>query len=152
MGGERQNLQNEKQIAESANSVNEKLLHECSVLQKRLKESSVNFLVEEEDKLVLDTSPSDAVDLLNTSDNRIGLLLAEAQLLAQDVESSVDTSNGSTVDDLRKMVTELFIDNAMRRKQIIALTRCALKTLDLTDNEDEGKEASSKQTVLGKFL
>ncbi|KAL2936339.1 PX domain-containing protein EREX [Bienertia sinuspersici] len=150
MGGERQNLQNEKQIAENANSVNEKLLHECSVLQKRLKESSVNFLVEEEDKLVLDTSPSDAVDLLNTSDNRIGLLLAE--LLAQDVESSVDTSNGSTVDDLRKMVTELFIDNAMRRKQIISLIRCALKTLDLTDNEDEGKEASSKQTVLGKFL
>lgn len=37
----------------------------------------MNFLVAEEDKLVLDTSPSDASDLLTTSDNRIGLLLAE---------------------------------------------------------------------------
>jgi hypothetical protein len=56
---------------------NAKLLHECTILQKRLQECSVNFLVEEEDKLNVDTSPSDALDLLATSDNRIGLLLAE---------------------------------------------------------------------------
>lgn len=56
---------------------NAKLLHECSILQERLRECSVNFLVEEEDKLNADTSPSDALDLLATSDNRIGLLLAE---------------------------------------------------------------------------
>ena len=37
----------------------------------------MDVLVEEEDKLVLDTSSSDAIDLLTTSDNRIGLLLAE---------------------------------------------------------------------------
>ncbi|XP_021736687.1 PX domain-containing protein EREX-like isoform X2 [Chenopodium quinoa] len=142
-------LQNEKQKSVYASSVNEKLLHECSILQKRLEESSVNFLVEEEDKLVLDTSPSDAIDLLTTSDNRIGLLLAEAQLLAQDVEYSADRSNSTTVDELRKMVTELFVDNATRRKQINSLIHCALKTLDLSD---EGKEVPSKQTVLGKFL
>lgn len=52
-------------------------MQECSTLQRRLEESSVNFLVAEEDKLVLDTSPSDASDLLTTHDNRIGLLLAE---------------------------------------------------------------------------
>lgn len=52
-------------------------MQECSTLQRRLEESGVNFLVAEEDKLVLDTSPSDASDLLTTSDNRIGLLLAE---------------------------------------------------------------------------
>uniref|UniRef100_A0A803LEA2 Uncharacterized protein n=1 Tax=Chenopodium quinoa TaxID=63459 RepID=A0A803LEA2_CHEQI len=140
-------LQNERQKSVYASSVNEKLLHECSILQKRLEESSVNFLVEEEDKLVLDTS--DAIDLLTTSDNRIGLLLAEAQLLAQDVEYSADRSNSETVAELRKMVTELFVDNATRRKQINSLIRCALKTLDLSD---EGKEVPSKQTVLGKFL
>ncbi|XP_021844405.2 PX domain-containing protein EREX isoform X2 [Spinacia oleracea] len=146
-------LQNEKQRREYANSVNEKLLHECSILQKRLEESSVNFLVEEEDKLVLDTSPSDAIDQLTMSDNRIGLLLAEAQLLAQDVEYSAEMSdNTTTVDELRKMVTELFIDNATRRKQINSLIRCALKTLDLSNKQDESKEVSSKQTVLGKFL
>lgn len=62
---------------ENSHNANTKLLHECAILQKRLSECSVNFLVEEEDKLNIDTSPSDALDLLATSDNRIGLLLAE---------------------------------------------------------------------------
>lgn len=66
---------------EHANTANEKLLHECGILLDRLQECSVNFLVEEEDKLTVDTSsPSDAIDLLTTSDNRIGLLLAEVSL------------------------------------------------------------------------
>ena len=63
---------------EHANAANTKLLHECNILRDRLQECSVNFLSEEEDKLIVDTSsPSDALDLLTTSDNRIGLLLAE---------------------------------------------------------------------------
>uniref|UniRef100_A0A7N2LII4 Response regulatory domain-containing protein n=1 Tax=Quercus lobata TaxID=97700 RepID=A0A7N2LII4_QUELO len=63
---------------ELASTANAKLLHECGILRDRLQECSVNFLVEEEDKLIVDTSsPSDAIDLLTTSDNRIGLLLAE---------------------------------------------------------------------------
>ena len=61
-----------------ANAANTKLLHECNLLRDRLQECSVNFLSEEEDKLIVDTSsPSDALDLLTTSDNRISLLLAE---------------------------------------------------------------------------
>lgn len=75
-------LQKEKQRAEKANAANVKLLHECGILCHRLEECSVNFLVEEEDKLIVDTSsPSDALDLLTTSDNRMGLLLAEVYLL-----------------------------------------------------------------------
>ncbi|KAK2994480.1 hypothetical protein RJ640_021285 [Escallonia rubra] len=71
-------LQKEKQKWEHANAANVKLLHEYKVLRDRLKECSVNFLIEEEDKLIVDTSsPSDAIDLVTTSDNRIGLLLAE---------------------------------------------------------------------------
>lgn len=63
---------------ERANTANTKFLHECGILRGRLQECSLNFLVEEEDELTLDTSsPSDAIDLLITSDNRIGLLLAE---------------------------------------------------------------------------
>lgn len=62
---------------EISHNANTKLLRECAILQNRLQECSVNFLVEEEDKLNIDTSPSDALDLLATSDNRIGLLLAE---------------------------------------------------------------------------
>lgn len=75
-------LQKEKQRAENANAANVKLLHECQILCHRLQECSVNFLVEEEDKLIVDSSsPSDAVDLLTTADNRIGLLLAEVCIL-----------------------------------------------------------------------
>lgn len=71
-------LQKEKKRTENANTANVKLLHECGLLCNRLQECSVNFLIEEEDKLIVDTSsPSDAIDLLTTSDNRIGLLLAE---------------------------------------------------------------------------
>lgn len=71
-------LQKVKQRTELADTANTKLLHECGILRSRLQECSVNFLIEEEDKLIVDTSlPSDAIDLLVTSDNRIGLLLAE---------------------------------------------------------------------------
>ncbi|PPS15563.1 hypothetical protein GOBAR_AA05020 [Gossypium barbadense] len=121
-------MQKEKKRMEHANAANTKLLHECNLLWDRLQECSVNFLSEEEDKLNVDTSsPSDALDLLTTSDNRIGLLLAEAQLLAQDVENSVVRSEESHKmkdgdkridDELRKMLTDMFVDNARLRKQV----------------------------------
>lgn len=62
----------------NAKSANKTFLHECRVLRDRLQECSVNFLTDEEDKFPIDDSSlSDALDLLATSDNRIGLLLAE---------------------------------------------------------------------------
>lgn len=75
-------LQREKQRVQVVATANVKLLHECEILRSRLEECSVNFLIEEEDKLIVDTSsPSDAIDLLATSDNRIGLLLAEVNTI-----------------------------------------------------------------------
>ncbi|WRX25936.1 Phox homology - like 4 [Theobroma cacao] len=156
-------LQKEKQRMEHANAANTKLLHECNLLRDRLEECSVNFLSEEEDKLIVDTSsPSDALDLLTTSDNRIGLLLAEAQLLAQDVENSVarlDESHSMkggdkrTDDELRKMVTDIFVDNATLRKQVNSVIRCALNTyVKSEDKDDEEEEAPLSKTVLSKFL
>lgn len=74
-------LKEERQIRERANAANIKLLHECEIVRNRLEECSVSFLIEEENKLVLEaSSPSDAIDILSTSDNRIGLLLAEVCL------------------------------------------------------------------------
>ncbi|KAJ6963769.1 PX domain-containing protein EREX isoform X1 [Populus alba x Populus x berolinensis] len=151
----------EKQITENVIAANAKLLHECEILHNRLEECSVNFLVEEEDKLIVDTSsPSDAIDLLTTSDNRIGLLLAEAQLLAQDLENSVARSdethntNGSdrTDNELRKMLTETFIDNARLRMQVNSIIRCALNIHLKSDKDDEDDEAPLRKTVLSKFL
>jgi len=156
-------LQKEKQKMEQANNANAKLLHECGILRDRLQECSVNFLVEEEDKLIVDTSsPSDAIDLLTTSDNRIGLLLAEAQLLAQDVENAVvpvdetRSTNGSykrtTDDELRKMVTDIFVDNATLRMQVNSVMRCALNTNVQSEKDDEDEEVPLRKTVLSKFL
>ncbi|XP_057967915.1 LOW QUALITY PROTEIN: PX domain-containing protein EREX [Malania oleifera] len=156
-------LQKEKKRREIVDAANAKLLHECEILQNRLKECSVNFLVEEEDKLIMDaSSPFDAVDLLTTSDNRIGLLLAEAQLLAQDVESSITAADRSqaiagddartTDDQLRKMLTDIFIDNATLRKQINSVIRCALHTPAMSEKDDEEDEIPLKKTVLSKFL
>lgn len=157
-------LQKEKQRAESASAANSKLLHECEILRNRLQECSVNFLSEEEDMLIVDTSsPSDAIDLLMTSDNRIGLLLAEAQLLAQDVENAVvkmdetrnaNDGNGRTSDDeLRKMLTDMFIDNATLRKQANSVIRCALNMyVQAEEKDEEDEEVPLRKTVLSKFL
>ncbi|KAG2723131.1 hypothetical protein I3760_02G157800 [Carya illinoinensis] len=156
-------LQKERQRMERANTANTKFLHECGILRGRLQECSLNFLVEEEDELTLDTSsPSDAIDLLITSDNRIGLLLAEAQLLAQDVENAVavvDESrnvNGSnkrtTDDELRKMLTDVFVENAGLRKQVNSVIRCALNTNGTPERDDEDEEVPLRKTVLSKFL
>lgn len=74
-------LREERQTREHATAANIKLLHEYEILRSRLEECSVSFLIEEENKLVLDASiPSDAIDILSTSDDRIGLLLAEVCL------------------------------------------------------------------------
>lgn len=71
-------VQEERQRREFSCASNAKLLHEFEILRSRLEECSVNFLVEEEDKLIMNTSsPSEGIDILTTSDNRIGLLLAE---------------------------------------------------------------------------
>ncbi|XP_010273566.1 PREDICTED: uncharacterized protein LOC104609060 isoform X2 [Nelumbo nucifera] len=156
-------LQKERERKEHSKTANMKLLHECGILRSRLQECSVNFLAEEEDKFTVDASSlSDALDLLSTSDNRIGLLLAEAQLLAQDDENSVSASikshniNGddswrTTQDELRKMMTDIFIDNARLRKQVNSVIRCALKTAVPLEN-DEDEEVPLRKTVLNKFL
>ncbi|PNX77587.1 phox domain-containing protein, partial [Trifolium pratense] len=206
-------LQKEKERMQLSHNSNAKLLHECTILQKRLQECSVNFLVEEEDKLNVDTSPSDALDLLATSDNRIGLLLAEsdtlqfsydkilkfhlaiiiyvctiltallplsllygvssthrvvcmvsanlwdqAQLLAQDVENVVDALEGNTTtndtettNELRKMLADIFVDNASLRKQVNSVIRRAL-IANIKSEENEEDEIHLQKTFLSKFL
>ncbi|XP_052180718.1 PX domain-containing protein EREX isoform X2 [Diospyros lotus] len=153
-------LQKEKEKWEHSNAANEKLLHECEILRSRLEECSVNFLIEEENKLIVDaSSPSDAMDLLSTSDNRIGFLLAEAQLLAQDLENTAAaaTHNGNDgnmgkMDELRKMLTDIFIDNARLRKQVNSVIRQALSMPEGPETDDEEKEVALRETVLSKFF
>lgn len=74
-------LQKEKEKREDAELAKKNLLHECRVLRGRLEDCNVNVFLEEEDSLTVNPSAlPDALDLLATSDNRIGLLLAEVCL------------------------------------------------------------------------
>ncbi|XP_016477209.1 PX domain-containing protein EREL2 isoform X2 [Nicotiana tabacum] len=150
-------LKEERQIRERANAANIKLLHECEIVRNRLEECSVSFLIEEENKLVLEaSSPSDAIDILSTSDNRIGLLLAEAQLLAEDVETTIASRNldggysRTAVDELRKQLADVYVDNAKLRKQMNSVIRYALQTSNRLEENEE--ESLPTKTALTKFL
>ncbi|XP_047342047.1 PX domain-containing protein EREX-like [Impatiens glandulifera] len=158
-------LEKEKERWENSATANANLLRECEILRSRLEECSVNFLIEEEDKLIMETSsPSDAVDLLTMAENRIGLLLAEAQLLAQDVESAIRAAtvmeDGTMVqtktkdENLRKMLTDILMDNAQLRKQVNSIIRYALLiNSEKSDGEDDyNEETPTSKTVLSKFL
>ncbi|KAL3343269.1 hypothetical protein AABB24_027029 [Solanum stoloniferum] len=150
-------LREERQTREHATAANIKLLHEYEILRSRLEECSVSFLIEEENKLVLDASiPSDAIDILSTSDDRIGLLLAEAQLLAQDVDTTIAGRNldgeysRTAVDELRKQLANVYVDNAKLRKQMNSVIRYALQTAGRSKDNEE--ESPSTKTALTKSL
>ncbi|XP_023642716.1 PX domain-containing protein EREX [Capsella rubella] len=156
-------VQREKDKEETANAADKKLLHEYDVLQNRLQECSVKFHIEEESKLIMDSSsPSEAIELLATSDNRIGLLIAETQLLSEEVEKLKLTSGGhrGTDDVVRKMLMEVLIDNARLRKQVNSVLRCSLSGRVIshreagTEEEVEEHEGSSElaRTVMSKIL
>ncbi|KAJ8536213.1 hypothetical protein K7X08_034614 [Anisodus acutangulus] len=147
-------LREEWQNREHASAANIKLLHEYEILRSRLEECSIKFLIEEENKHA--SSPSDAIDILSTSDNRIGLLLAEAQLLAQDVETTIASRNvdgeysRTAVDELRKQLADVYLDNAKLRKQINSVIRYALQTANRSEDNEEYSPPT--KTALGKFL
>ena len=54
-------------------------------------------------------------------------------------------------DEIRKMLTDIFIDNARLRKQVNSVIRCALNTVVKPEKED-GDEVPSRRTVLNRFL
>ncbi|OEL32243.1 hypothetical protein BAE44_0006739 [Dichanthelium oligosanthes] len=146
----------------------EKILHECRLLRERLQECSAKFLAEEQDNFTIDPSSlPDALELLATSDNRIRLLVAEAQLLARDDEqgssddgdnsdskSSLTTSSEDanvTDEDTTKMLSDLLIDNAQLRMRLNAVIRNAVNTAVKPEKEGSG-EVLPKKTVLNWLL
>ncbi|KAL6603769.1 hypothetical protein ACP70R_044130 [Stipagrostis hirtigluma subsp. patula] len=146
----------------------EKILHECRLLRERLQECSAKFLAEEQENFTIDPSSlPDALDLLATSDNRIRLLVAEAQLLARDDEqgssddadssvsrSSLTTSSEDanvTDEDTTKMLSDLLIDNAQLRMRLNSVIRSAVNTA-VKPGKDGSDEAVPKKTVLNWLL
>ncbi|XP_039141859.1 PX domain-containing protein EREL1-like isoform X1 [Dioscorea cayenensis subsp. rotundata] len=160
-------IQKGNQQLANAKTSRRKLLHECKILRNRLQECSIDFLADEENNLLVNpSSVSDALDLLRTSDNRIGLLLAEAQLLAQDDDIDVNKSHGKDSSEnrfsngediaradseIRKMLTDLLVDNARLRKQIISVMQCTLETVSKPQKE-ETSDFPARKTILNLFL
>jgi len=57
-------------------------------------------------------------------------------------------------DELRRMLTDQFVDNARLRMQVNSVIRCALNTnikAEEEEDDDEG-DAYLRKTVLSKFL
>ncbi|BAF20089.1 PX domain-containing protein EREL1 [Oryza sativa Japonica Group] len=158
----------EKQRSTRARFSREKILHECRLLRERLQECTAKFVADEQDTMTIDLSSlPDALDLVTTSDNRIRLLVAEAQLLSRDDEQGSsddgDNSDGKssvtmssedayvTDEETTKMLSDLLIDNAQLRLRLNSLIRNAVNTAVKT--EKEGSDGTvPKKTVLNWLL
>ncbi|XP_050366291.1 PX domain-containing protein EREL1 isoform X2 [Argentina anserina] len=138
-------LQREQQRIKQAEAAREKLLNECKMLHKQLQECNTNFPSEGEDDFNLcSSSIQEASDLLTTSDNQINNLLSEAQLLEQDNRIVSEVGEAyyvaddirTTDSELRKMLLDIFTENASLRKQVNSVIRHAIK-LDIQCKKDD---------------
>lgn len=62
---------------------------------------------------------------------------------------------GATEEDVKKMLTDIFIDNARLRKQVNSVICCALRSSVKLDNQQRpagDDTAHSTRTVLNKLL
>ncbi|KAF7098655.1 hypothetical protein CFC21_100379 [Triticum aestivum] len=162
-------INREKQRSARVKSSREKMLHECRLLRERLQECSAKFLAEEQDNLPVDPSSlPDALDLLATSDNRIRLLVAQAQHLALDDEQGGSSDDGENSDgkssitmgsedssltdeETTKMLSDLLIDNAQLRMHLNSVIRNAVNTSVKLEKED-ADGVVPKKTVLNWLL
>lgn len=160
-------IESEKQRKRHNNMARKKVIYACEDIQQRLQESSVNFLVEEEEKFTVDsTSLLDALGLLNTSDTRIGILLSKAQLISDvdKIEKIFELDNDSAKDlnsisddevllddEIRKLLSNTIIDCAVLRKQINSVLRTALKTI-IKPLKESNKEGHPRSAFLQKIF
>ncbi|KAB2019964.1 hypothetical protein ES319_D07G033800v1 [Gossypium barbadense] len=144
-------LEHERQISKHVRTAREKLLNECQLLHNRLLECNVNLSIVDDENLIKDSSlVEEALDLLTTSDDKITVLLAEVQLLVKEDSSAIgDTDNvhdnhyDNRIDDeLRKIIADIFTDNAKLRKQVNSQLQRRLKCDIMSKNDDKELEKS----------
>ncbi|CAE6164646.1 unnamed protein product [Arabidopsis arenosa] len=141
-------LQEERKLLENTVAARKKLLSDCRILHDRLKEYNLNLSMDGNGNFVEDsTTVSDALRLLSISDDQI----EEAQLLsgfdenaaAQDIDKSLsmDTETRIVEDELRKILANIFVENAKLRKQVNSAMLRALQK-DFKTSEDVNEENS----------
>ncbi|EOY29446.1 Phox domain-containing protein isoform 1 [Theobroma cacao] len=140
-------LQQERQFSKHVRTARENLLNECRHLHDRLLQCTVNLSADDDENLIKNYSlVEDALDLLTTSDDKITTLLAEAQLLAQEGSTAADDHYDTRIDDeLRKIIADIFTDNAKLRKQVNSLIRHRLKCDIMSKNNNKELNKSSER-------
>ncbi|XP_010447433.1 PREDICTED: uncharacterized protein LOC104730058 isoform X1 [Camelina sativa] len=144
-------LQQERELLENTVAARKKLLSDCRILHDRLKEYNLNFSVDGNSNFAEDsTAVSDALRLLSISDDQI----EEAQLLAgfdenaaaQDIDKSLSTDTETRIveDELRKILANIFVENAKLRKQVNSAMLRALQK-DAKTNEDVNEEIGDEK-------
>ncbi|GAB2284926.1 hypothetical protein Dimus_019379 [Dionaea muscipula] len=141
-------LQHEKEKIEHALAARRKLMHECEILHNQLQECSTKYI---KDGNIVEGSSTIPIilDLLAESDDKIIDLLVEAKSFKQNditQHDILDELNGMD-DELRKMLGDIFVDNAKLRKQVTLFVHSALKT-GRDSKKDDGKEAQSIDALL----
>ncbi|GAQ83479.1 Phox (PX) domain-containing protein [Klebsormidium nitens] len=144
------------------------LLHEVATLRQKLAESSVERIAKEDDgqgRKQGNGLATDSVELLAVSDNRIGCLLAEAQLLSEEVDPGdpsrdhADEASAPRPEEpgseaaVRKVLAEVLMDNAQLRRALNSSLR-ALFTAPKTPlgGEENGVETAKRSGMLSRFL
>ncbi|XP_010432765.1 PREDICTED: uncharacterized protein LOC104716970 [Camelina sativa] len=149
-------LKQERELLENTVAARKKLLSDCRILHDRLKEYNLNFSVDGNSNFAEDsTAVSDALRLLSISDDQI----EEAQLLAgfdenaaaQDIDKSLSTDTETRIveDELRKILANIFVENAKLRKQVNSAMLRALQKDSKTNeavNEENGDEKVEAST------
>lgn len=75
------------------------------------------------------------------------LLTENNETTASGVDESHDINDAAIDDELRKMLADVFVDNARLRKQVNSVTRRALR-MDILSNKKEDEEAPSGNIVV----
>ncbi|KAE8687460.1 Adenine phosphoribosyltransferase 5 isoform 1 [Hibiscus syriacus] len=128
-------LEHERQTSKHVKTAREELLNECRLLHNSLLECNVNLSTDDENLIKDSSLVEEALDLLTTSDDKITLLLAEVQLLAKEDATAIEDVNnlhdshydGRIDDELRKIIADIFTDNAKLRKQVNSQLRYRLE-------------------------
>ncbi|AEE86012.1 unnamed protein product [Arabidopsis thaliana] len=152
-------LQEERKLLENTVAARKKLLSDCRILHDRLKEYNLNLSMDGNGNFVDDsTTISDVLRLLSISDDQI----EEAQLLsgfdenaaAEDIDKtlSMDTETRIMEDELRKILANIFVENAKLRKQVNSAMLRALQkdvktTEDVNEENSDEKDEASRETL-----
>ncbi|KAL0739319.1 hypothetical protein Bca4012_015529 [Brassica carinata] len=152
-------LEHEGKLLENTVSARKKLLSDCRILHDRLKEYNLNLSTDGNGSLVEDSATvSDAPRLLSISDdqNEEAQLLAgfDENVAAQSIDKSLsmDTETRIMEDELRKILADIFVENAKLRKQAnSAMLRALQKDVktkeDMNEENGDEKEEASTETL-----